>query len=132
MYKPNIPMRRHRSYNKTLRLIPRSLAFRILLALFLLWDILHTLSLYTQQLAALHAPPTPRNSKRIYIAAQHWNDARLLRSHWNAALVALVLELGIENVYVSIYESGSYDDKLSKELRTSGKKNCKQESKNMR
>jgi hypothetical protein len=109
MHKYNILMRRHRSYHNTFRRLPQSTTFRVLLALFLLWDTLYTLSLYLAQTAALHAPPPPRNTKRIYIAAQHWNDARLLREHWNAALVALVQELGIENVYVSIYESGSYD-----------------------
>jgi hypothetical protein len=46
----------------------------------------------------------------VYIASQHWNNARLLREHWNNALVALVQELGTDNVFVSIYESGSYDD----------------------
>jgi hypothetical protein len=101
-------MRRHRSYS--LRHLPRSSAFRILLALLLLWDTLRCVSLYTRQIAALNAPPPPRNTKRIYIAAQHWNDARLLRQHWNAALVALLQELGVENVFLSIYESGSYDD----------------------
>ncbi|CAN9295818.1 unnamed protein product [Alternaria alternata] len=62
------------------------------------------------QTATITAPPPPRNTKRVYIASQHWNNARLLREHWNNALVALVQELGIENVFVSIYESGSYDD----------------------
>jgi Cryptococcal mannosyltransferase 1 len=33
-----------------------------------------------------------------------------LRSHWNKAIEALVLSLGPENVYVSIYESGSWDN----------------------
>jgi hypothetical protein len=109
MHKYNILMRRHRSYYNTFRRLPQSTTFRVLLVLFLLLNTLHTLSLYLAQTAALHAPPPPRNTKRIYIAAQHWNDAGLLRQHWNAALVALVQELGIENVYVSIYESGSYD-----------------------
>jgi hypothetical protein len=112
MHKLNNLMRLHRSYS--LRRLPRSSAIRILLALFLLWDTLYCVSLHTRQSAVLNAPPPPRNKKRIYIAAQHWNDARLLREHWNAALVALVQELGVENVFVSIYESGSYD--ISKEV----------------
>ncbi|KAF1941526.1 hypothetical protein EJ02DRAFT_347580 [Clathrospora elynae] len=101
-------MRNYRRYS--LRRLPRAPALRILLLLFLLWDSLYCISLYIHQAAALNAPPPPHNTKRIYIAAQHWNDARLLRNHWNNALVALVQELGTENVYVSIYESGSYDD----------------------
>ncbi|KAL1796418.1 hypothetical protein ACET3X_004958 [Alternaria dauci] len=92
------------------RRLPQSSAFRILVLLYILLDSLHCLSLYSYQTATVTAPPPPRNTKRIYIASQHWNDARLLREHWNNALVALVQELGIENVFVSIYESGSYDD----------------------
>ena len=107
MQKPSLLMRRHRSY--FFRRLPQSPAFRILVLLYVLWDSLHCLSLYTYQTATITAPPPPRNTKRVYIASQHWNDARLLREHWNNALVALVQELGIENVYVSIYESGSYD-----------------------
>ncbi|CAI9633307.1 unnamed protein product [Alternaria burnsii] len=98
------------SWSYSLRRLPRSSAFRILVLLYVLLDSLHCLSLYRYQTATITAPPPPRNTKRVYIASQHWNDARLLREHWNNALVALVQELGIENVFVSIYESGSYDD----------------------
>jgi hypothetical protein len=100
----------HRPYS--FRRLSRFSAVRILvlLLLLLLWDSLHWLSLSTYQTLPTAAPPPPRNTKRIYIASQHWNDALLLRDRWNNALVALVQELGIENVFVSIYESGSYDD----------------------
>ena len=108
--KPHILMHRNRSYSYTFRRLPRSSAFRFLILLLFIWDSLHAVSLYLHQQAALDAPPPPRNATRIYIAAQHWNTARILRSHWNAALYALVQELGIDNVFVSIYESGSYDD----------------------
>jgi hypothetical protein len=102
-------MRSARSYTYLLRRLLRSHAFRFLVVLFLVWDTLHCISLHQHQAAALHAPPPPRNTRRIYIAAQHWNTAYILRKHWNPALYALVQELGIENVFVSIYESGSYD-----------------------
>lgn len=108
MQKPDHLISRHRSCS--LRRRSRTSTFRLLALLFVLWDSLHCITLYTRQLANTHAPLPPRNTKRIFIASQHWNDARLLRSHWNRALVALVQELGIENVFVSIYESGSYDD----------------------
>lgn len=108
--KSHILMRRHRSYSFTFRRLPRSSAFRFLILLFFIWDSLHAVSLHLYQQVASNAPPPPRNTKRIYIAAQHWNTARILRSNWNVALHALVQELGIDNVYVSIYESGSYDD----------------------
>ncbi|KAF1834173.1 hypothetical protein BDW02DRAFT_550958 [Decorospora gaudefroyi] len=92
----------------------RTYTLRILLLVFFLWDSLHCISLHLRHTAALRAPPPPRNAKRVYIAAQHFNDARLLHDHWNAALIALVQELGVGNVFVSIYESGSWDG--SKEL----------------
>ncbi|KAI8937463.1 hypothetical protein NX059_005184 [Plenodomus lindquistii] len=101
---------RRRRSSHTLRRLRRTPAVRILLVILLLWDSLHCITLYLAQTAALNAPPPPANYKRIYIAAQHWNNARLLRQHWNNALIALVQELGTENVFVSVYESGSYDD----------------------
>lgn len=107
-HKPAILTRRRRSYS--FRRLPRSSTFKLLLLLFFLWDSIHCISLYLLQAAALQTSPPPPSTKRIYIAAQHYNSARLLREHWNEALYNLVKELGIENVFVSIYESGSYDE----------------------
>jgi hypothetical protein len=107
--KQHIPTRRRRSYSFSR--LPRPSTLRFLFFLALLWDSINVISVYVEQTAALGIGSVPPpNSKRIYIAAQHWNSARLLRSHWNKALLALVQELGIENVFVSIYESGSFDD----------------------
>lgn len=52
----------------------------------------------------------PSKREHIYIASVNWNNELVLRSHWNEALLQLVSELGSENVFVSIYESGSYDN----------------------
>ena len=52
------------------------------------------------------APQHPR----VFIAGIHWNNEVILRSHWNDAVVRLVDILGHENTFVSIYESGSWDD----------------------
>ncbi|KAJ5836501.1 Mannosyltransferase 1 CMT1, partial [Penicillium robsamsonii] len=52
----------------------------------------------------------PQKQERIYIASINWNNELVLRSHWNKALTQLVLKLGPENVFISIYESGSYDN----------------------
>lgn len=49
-------------------------------------------------------------TERIYIASLHWNNEKILRSHWNDAVVALADTLGRDNVFVSVYESGSWDD----------------------
>ncbi|MCJ1307095.1 hypothetical protein MMC25_000741 [Agyrium rufum] len=51
-----------------------------------------------------------RKIPKIFLSSTHWNNEPRLRSFWNAAVLALVDHLGPENIYVSIYESGSWDD----------------------
>ncbi|QKX55062.1 uncharacterized protein TRUGW13939_02154 [Talaromyces rugulosus] len=65
-----------------------------------------------QHLAAAdeREPGHPRRGERIFIASIHWNNEAILRSHWNNAVVDLVQALGVDNVYVSIFESGSWDN----------------------
>jgi hypothetical protein len=48
--------------------------------------------------------------ERVYIASLHWNNGRILGSHWNDAVVALANALGRDNVFITVYESGSWDD----------------------
>ncbi|KAK4240508.1 glycosyltransferase [Achaetomium macrosporum] len=70
--------------------------------------------------AVLHKPA------RVYIASLHWNNEKVLRSAWNQAVVDLVKTLGPENVFVSVYESGSWDNtkgalrELDQELQKTG------------
>ncbi|KAF2192759.1 glycosyltransferase family 69 protein [Zopfia rhizophila CBS 207.26] len=99
--------RRFHSFRRLLRHLIQRLLFVVLFV----WDTLNVLSIYSHQSAAsVHAAPPPRNTKRIYIACQHWNTEKILRSHWNNALLALVKEFGPEKVFMAIYESGSYDN----------------------
>ena len=100
-----IPRPRRRSYS--FRRLPRASTLKIFLVLLFLWDLTHCISSYLHQKAASQAAP-PLNTKRIYIAAQHYNSARILREHWNEAFYNLVKELGVDNVFVSVYESGGY------------------------
>ncbi|TGO16370.1 hypothetical protein BTUL_0029g00610 [Botrytis tulipae] len=53
---------------------------------------------------------TVTRKDRIFIASMHWNTELILRSHWSAALLDLVRYYGVDNVYISIVESGSLDD----------------------
>lgn len=53
---------------------------------------------------------TVTRKDRIFIASMHWNTELILRSHWSAALLELVRYYGVDNVYISIVESGSLDD----------------------
>lgn len=48
--------------------------------------------------------------QKIYIASIHWNNEEVIRSNWTDAVLDLVSTFGPENVYVSVYESGSWDD----------------------
>lgn len=47
--------------------------------------------------------------QRVYIAALHHNDEKLLLDHWIPALLDLVRHWEPDNLYVSIVESGSVD-----------------------
>jgi hypothetical protein len=48
--------------------------------------------------------------QRIYIASMHWNNGYVLAERWNDAVVDVATALGPQNVFVSVYESGSWDD----------------------
>lgn len=55
------------------------------------------------------ATPDVRDQK-LFIASIHWNNARILQGSWNKAVLDLVEHFGVHNVYISIYESGSWDE----------------------
>jgi hypothetical protein len=84
---------------------------KLTLLLLIAWTFLETLYIRHSQLqASLISPPVLGNGEKIYIASIHWNNEAILRSHWIPALLELVQEIGRENVYVSVQESGSWDD----------------------
>lgn len=109
LYKPR--PRRTRRFR-----LPRLL--HVLIPLFLVWSVIETYFLSNhfaridstaqyQDRSQDHAIPL---SARIFIASIHWNDEEVLRSHWNNAILNLVRALGPDRVFLSIYESGSYDN----------------------
>lgn len=75
----------------------------VLISIFDITQVLRALSTTTVE-------PAPRRPERVYIASIHWNNEPILRSHWNDAVIALAGALGRENVYVTVYESGSWDN----------------------
>lgn len=107
-------------FRTSFRRTRRSRILRVtLLVIFLLCtiDLISLLSSYLgQRQLQLQLPPRPKaellqdKKERIYIASIHWNNEAVLRSKWIEAVVNTVQVLGPENVYVSIYESGSWDD----------------------
>ena len=69
------------------------------------------LSLITTFRKSSAVKPVPNvQDHRVFITSIHWNNEKILRSSWNAAVLNLVQYFGRTNVFVSIYESGSWDD----------------------
>ncbi|KAG5988486.1 hypothetical protein E4U43_004732 [Claviceps pusilla] len=56
------------------------------------------------------AASSSRPHERIYIASMHFNNGPVLKSHWNQAVLDLTEAFGPQNVFVSVFESGSWDD----------------------
>jgi Cryptococcal mannosyltransferase 1 len=54
--------------------------------------------------------PAPVRDQKIFICAQFWTNAWVIEQRWGEALLKLIETLGADNVYVSIYESGSLDN----------------------
>lgn len=92
----------------------RQLALRKIFTLLLVWSIVEA-QLVSYRVArsqrefesedtVLHKPT------RIFIASLHWNNAAILRSDWNTGVLDIVDAFGPDNVFVSVHESGSWDD----------------------
>ncbi|KAL8907525.1 MAG: hypothetical protein Q9171_005817 [Xanthocarpia ochracea] len=89
----------------------RTRIFRAIVLCLLVALLADCLSLSAARHRALPAPYTDDIAKEsIFIASIHWNNEAILRSHWNQAILQLVEYFGSKNVYVSILESGSWDD----------------------
>ncbi|KAF5021831.1 hypothetical protein F66182_6124 [Fusarium sp. NRRL 66182] len=95
-----------------LRRLLRSRTTKIILILSILISIFDALRIHRNILDA-DRTPVPKLSQppeRIYIASMHFNDEYILREFWSPAVLELVKMLGPENVFVSVYESGSWDN----------------------
>jgi len=99
-------------------LLSRSTLSKLILLLFI-WTILEAHIIYyriahaerkarSKALLQLHKPATA--APRVYIASLHWNNEKILRSAWNQGVLDIVKTLGADNVFVSVYESGSWDN----------------------
>ena len=91
---------------------------------FFCWNVLEVLAL---RRAHFLSEPIPQSTdQKIFISSTHWNNEAILRSHWNSAVLDLVKSIGAKDVYVSVYESGSWDNSkgalrtLDKELEALG------------
>ncbi|KAF2733144.1 hypothetical protein EJ04DRAFT_544332 [Polyplosphaeria fusca] len=87
----------------------RSPTLKALLFLFVFFTALE-ITRVRRSLAPPNIDIAPARPERIYIASLHWNNERILRSHWNQAVTALATALGPQNVFITVYESGSWDN----------------------
>lgn len=91
----------------------RTRLLRVLIFAFFLFNIFDVLRIH-HNLASERAQTKPRKTgrprERIYIAGMHFNNGDILKKHWNKAVIELTEYFGPENVFVSIFESGSWDD----------------------
>lgn len=92
-----------------LRRLLRSRLFRIVLAVLAIWTFLEALTIHRNIIAADTQPVDRANVEKIFIAFLPYNNEYMLRTHLINQLRDLVHALGIDNVFVSIYENGSYD-----------------------
>ncbi|KAF2767117.1 putative polysaccharide export protein [Teratosphaeria nubilosa] len=96
-----------------LRLRWRRLAlhrFGLTLALVLmLWTLFDVLSIRNAISLEAAKPPPPFANERIFIASIHWTSEAVLRDSWAPGVAALARAIGPDNVFISIYESGSFD-----------------------
>ena len=79
----------------------------LLVATLTLADLLRYLFLRMQSPSSLHPRPV---TQKIFIASTHWNNEQVLRSHWNLQISQIATYFGPENIFVSVCESGSWDD----------------------
>ncbi len=93
----------------------RSTRSRLLRALILVFAVFFTIDLLSLISTRDHnnltdrKPPDVRGQS-IFIASIHWNNEQILRSRWNRAILELVEYFGPDHIYVSIHESGSWDN----------------------
>ncbi|PWY93397.1 hypothetical protein BO94DRAFT_341677 [Aspergillus sclerotioniger CBS 115572] len=75
------------------------------------WTVLEVLYIHHQASTVDRTEKPPSHqSERLFIASMHWNNEAILRSHWNNAVIDLAKTFGPDNVFVSVFESGSWDD----------------------
>lgn len=83
---------------------------RILLLLGLVWSFVDAIYVHHRYSTVPTREPPLLGKEKIYIASIHWTNEVILRTHWIKAVIELAKDIGSENVFVSIQESGSLDD----------------------
>ncbi|KAL4952121.1 cryptococcal mannosyltransferase 1-domain-containing protein [Aspergillus filifer] len=81
---------------------------QLFLIIFALWNTADILLIHRHfHEEQTHLDYRPPERQRIFIASALWNNERTLPSQWNEVLVELAGVFGADNLYLSVYETGS-------------------------
>ena len=98
---------------RSLRRSTRNRIIRVVFLAFITYSLVDLLLFSSRRahtpLLSPYKPNTSQDPEKIFIASIHWNNEVVIRSNWTASLLALAKELGEKNIFISIYESGSWD-----------------------
>ncbi|KAK3049285.1 hypothetical protein LTR09_009463 [Extremus antarcticus] len=82
---------------------------RYIIILLLLWTVINVVQVRLALAQPSEEPLKPLGSERIFIASVNRNNEAVLRSNWTASVLELAKQIGHDNVFISIEESGSWD-----------------------
>lgn len=89
------------------RRLLRSRLLRIAVFIALLWTFLEALYIHRTLVSEEVSPLLQTNAEKIFITGLAWNNEIIYRTHIINQIRDLVHVLGVENVYISLYENGS-------------------------
>lgn len=74
------------------------------------WSLVEVLRVKNALVQHLDFEQGSLGGERIFVAGMHWNSEGILRGAWIPAVVDLINAVGRDNIFISIHESGSWDD----------------------
>ena len=93
----------------SLRRLLKSRILRASILILVVWTFLEAFYIHRILLNADTTPVSRVNTEKIFIASLPWNNEIIFRTHMINQIRDLVHVLGTQNIYISIYENGSYD-----------------------
>ncbi len=91
------------------RRVLRARVLRVAFVLLLVWTFLEAFYIHRQIVASSQPRTRKTNTEKIFIAGLPWNNEIILRTHLINQIRDVVKALGPANVFISMYENGSYD-----------------------
>lgn len=75
-----------------------------------IWSLVEALRVKLALVRQFDFEPGSLGGEKIFVAGMHWNSEWILREAWMPAVVDLINAIGRDNVFISIHESGSWDN----------------------